>query len=122
GLLLWRKSRDEEKKRQMPGVTDLDEQRVLKRDELVRDLKNVPCRLKLLITDACYEPVNIRLDFYGGPSIDRDPSDPPPPPPDEQFTEFPPVPESTQDRILTDLFLNHRGLLDLNSAKKDQLA
>lgn len=118
-LQMWDKRFNEDKKTQFPGVDDLTKEQFLPRERLLDVLQNeVPGRLKMLITDACFvgeKAPRRKLDRSAGPK----PVDEEPPPP-EDYKPFPEVPE--KDLILTDLFLNHNGLLNMNSASKDEYA
>jgi uncharacterized protein (TIGR03000 family) len=119
-LLMWSMKRAQKE----PGLKNRPEsERRLSRRELLAALEDSGARLRLLITDSCFVPTTASTRF-GQARRDYfdivDDMQPQPMPPPEEFKEL--DPKSYRRELIEDLFLNHKGLLDMNSAAEGQIA
>lgn len=104
-----------------PSLKDLPEsERVLPRKDLINAMNGIDCRLRLLITDACFRGKRGFGAARPGQNFEFKIDDPVQQKPLVPFNEL--EAKGYKALVLEDLFLNHRGALDLNSSSAGQLA
>jgi hypothetical protein len=131
-LFMWAADRNKARKKDFPDGANIDDERILSRKSLADVLQNeVVCRLKLLFTDAVgkkvqrfgdrdFFPVALKTGITPGggvgPAFDVDN------PGEAPLAPLRPNDTRTTQWVLTDLFLNHRGFLNVTSASKNEVA
>lgn len=92
----------------------------LSRAELRKLLFEKKCKLKLLITDACFGPEEDFGSTNPGTVFVRPPKEGAPPPKPRELRRI--VPNGYENDVVNDLFFNHTGELDLSSSDRGEYA